>query len=224
MRHFQGIDRLLAAGQRALQTIDPVAGAVSASTTVSERSAGATVGAKQVGDVPELSPAERNLSGGLMRVNHVGEVCAQALYEGQAMATDNEALRQEYLRAAQEEGRHLDWTAQRLRELGTRPSLLNPLWYGGAFAMGLLASRLGDRTALGFMAETERQVEQHLQGHLHELPAADQRSRDVVAAMKVDEARHAQFALEAGAAELSAPVKWLMRRTAAVMTTVARYI
>ena len=159
-----------------------------------------------------------------MRVNHVGEVCAQALYTAQALATKNEALRAHFMRACAEETDHLAWTKQRLDELGSHASLLNPLWYAGAFGMGLLAGRLGDRVSLGFVVETERQVEAHLQGHLERLPAGDASSRAVVAQMQEDEVRHALEADAAGAMELPAPVKGLMKAAARVMTTTAHYI
>ncbi len=159
-----------------------------------------------------------------MRVNHVGEVCAQALYEGQAITTSDDNLRDFYRRSAQEEADHLAWTRQRLQELGARPSLLNPLWFAGAFALGALAGKLGDRVSLGFTVETERQVEQHLAGHLERLPADDVASRAVVSAMKADEAAHADAAQALGAAELPAPVKGLMRAAAWVMTTTAHRI
>jgi ubiquinone biosynthesis monooxygenase Coq7 len=168
-----------------------------------------------------LDAAERRLSGALMRVNHVGEVCAQALYQAQALTARSEALRQQMRQAAREETDHLAWTEQRLRELGDRTSLLNPLWYAGAFGIGLLAGRLGDAVSLGFVVETERQVEEHLAGHLDRLPDADRRSRAIVAQMKDDERRHADDALAAGAHELPAPVRGLMRLAARVMTTTA---
>lgn len=159
-----------------------------------------------------------------MRVNHVGEVCAQALYTAQAAATRNPALRRHFEQAAREETDHLAWTRARLEDLGDRPSLLNPLWYTGAFALGLLAGRLGDRVSLGFVVETERQVEAHLAGHLDRLPPADHASRAIVAQMKQDEAVHATNARSAGAMELPAPAKALMRAAARVMTTTAHYI
>lgn len=172
-----------------------------------------------------LSPAQRRHAIGLMRVNHVGEVCAQALYTGQALATENEALRAQLQRACLEETDHLAWTQARLDELGGRTSLLNPLWYAGAFGLGLLAGKISDRLSLGFVVETEKQVGAHLQSHLESaaggLPAQDYVSRAIVAQMQDDELRHAQDALEAGAAELPAPVKEAMRRAAKVMTTVA---
>ena len=173
---------------------------------------------------PSLDVKQNRLSGALMRVNHVGEVCAQALYTGQALATKNEALRRHYGRACLEETDHLAWTTQRLEELGAHPSLLNPLWYAGAFGMGLIAGRLGDAISLGFVVETERQVGEHLQSHLEQLPQSDLASRAIVVHMRDDELRHAQDALNAGAAELPSPVKKLMRFAAKVMTTVAHRI
>jgi ubiquinone biosynthesis monooxygenase Coq7 len=151
----------------------------------------------------------------------VGEVCAQALYQAQALTARSPELRRQMLDAAREEGDHLAWTRRRLDELGARPSLLNPLWYAGAFAIGLLAGRLGDRRSLGFVVETERQVERHLAGHLERLPVADARSRAIVDQMKLDEVAHAEAALAAGAVELPAPVRWAMTAAARVMTTTA---
>lgn len=175
-------------------------------------------------DATHLGVEERRHAAALMRVNHVGEICAQALYTAQAMATRNDALRKSMEQAAREETDHLAWTQARLDELGSRPSLLNPLWYAGAFTIGLVAGRLGDPVSLGFVVETERQVEAHLQGHLERLPAADHASRAIVAQMKVDEAAHAAHAQAAGAIELPAPVKLAMRAVAKVMTTTAHYI
>jgi ubiquinone biosynthesis monooxygenase Coq7 len=172
----------------------------------------------------QLGDDERRESGALMRVNHVGEVCAQALYSAQALATADPALQRQFRQAAGEETDHLAWTAERLAELGARPSLLNPLWYAGAFAIGLVAARAGDARSLGFLVETERQVERHLERHLDRLPAADLASRAIVAQMKDDEAGHAIAAEHAGARRLPLPVRWTMRGAAKVMTTVARYI
>ena len=172
----------------------------------------------------KLSNADRQEAGALMRVNHVGEVCAQALYTAQAAATRDPALRAHLMAAADEETDHLAWTRQRLDELGAHPSRLNPLWYAGAFSLGLVAGRLGDRVSLGFVAETERQVEAHLDGHMAKLPAGDTASRAVVTQMKLDEARHAAEARNAGGLELPPPVKALMRMAARVMTTVAHRI
>jgi 3-demethoxyubiquinol 3-hydroxylase len=169
-----------------------------------------------------LTTADKKRSAGLMRVNHVGEVCAQALYTAQALTTPNPALREHFTRACAEETDHLAWTAQRLQELDARPSLLNPLWYAGAFGLGLLAGRMGDALSLGFVVETEVQVGAHLQSHLDRLPEADHASRAIVAQMRADELRHAQDARSAGAAELPAPAKGLMRAAAKVMTTVAQ--
>ncbi len=172
----------------------------------------------------ELSAEEKALSGALMRVNHVGEVCAQALYAAQALGTRDAALRKHFLQACRDEGDHLAWTRERLDELGARPSLLNPLWYAGAFGLGLIASRLGDRLSLGFVVETERQVEAHLASHLDRLPLGDHESRAIVAQMKDDEAAHAHAAEDAGAQLLPTPVKALMRSAAKVMTMVAHRI
>lgn len=168
-----------------------------------------------------LTPEEKAEAGALMRVNHVGEVCAQALYAAQALATRDAQLRRHFQLAGQEEEDHLAWTQERLDELGARPSLLNPLWYAGAFGLGLVAGRVGDAVSLGFLKETERQVEAHLASHLDRLPQADLASRAIVAQMQADEARHASDAEHAGAAELPAPVKALMKASARVMTTVA---
>lgn len=171
-----------------------------------------------------LGDRERRLSGALMRVNHVGEVCAQALYRAQAMSTRDPLLRRHFEQAASDETDHLAWTRQRLTELNARPSLLNPLWYAGAFGIGLLAGRTGDASSLGFVVETERQVEQHLDGHLDALPAADARSRAIVRQMKDDEARHALVAEESGARRLPLPVRWAMRTAAKLMTSTARFV
>ena len=172
----------------------------------------------------QLSAKDKALSGALMRVNHVGEVCAQALYAAQALGTRDPVLRKQFVDASREEGDHLAWTKTRLDELGARPSLLNPLWYAGAFGLGLLASRLGDRLSLGFVVETERQVESHLESHLEHLPAGDHESRAIVVQMKDDEAHHARAAENAGAAQLPMPMRLLMRSAAKVMTTVAHRI
>ena len=174
-------------------------------------------------DAP-LDDAARRVSGALMRVNHVGEVCAQALYSAQALATQNPALQQQFARAAVEETDHLAWTAERLRQLGARPSLLNPVWYLGAFGIGLIAGRMGDAASLGFVVETERQVEQHLGSHLDRLPAGDLASRAIVVQMKTDEAGHALDAENAGAARLPWPVRMAMRAAGRVMTTTAHYV
>jgi ubiquinone biosynthesis monooxygenase Coq7 len=172
-----------------------------------------------------LTGTEKTEAAALMRVNHVGEVCAQALYTAQALATQDHALRQHLTTACNEETDHLAWCEQRLHELGGRTSWLNPLWYAGAFAIGYGAAKLGgDRMSLGFVVETERQVEAHLDSHLGRLPANDGPSRAIVAQMKADEAQHAKDALAAGAAELPAPFKAMMQVAAKVMTTVAHRV
>ncbi len=175
-------------------------------------------------DSAPLTAAQQRLSGALMRVNHVGEVCAQALYAAQALTARTPELRAKMQAAGREETDHLAWTERRLADLGSRPSLLNPLWYAGAFAIGLAAGRAGDRVSLAFVVETERQVEQHLASHLQRLPEQDLASRAVVAQMKDDESRHAEQALQAGAATMPAPLRWLMRSAARVMTRVAHVV
>lgn len=210
-RELSGPDRLLSSIDHGLRTI--------AAASHAARPCPAAAPSQ-----PPLADDERRLSGALMRVNHVGEVCAQALYQAQALTTRDATLRAHFEQAARDETDHLAWTLQRLRELNDRPSLLNPLWYAGAFAIGLVAGRAGDRASLGFVVETERQVEQHLAGHLDRLPAADRASRAIVEQMKADEARHAADALGAGATELPAPVRWAMRAAAKVMTTTAHRI
>ncbi|HUK02902.1 MAG TPA: 2-polyprenyl-3-methyl-6-methoxy-1,4-benzoquinone monooxygenase [Steroidobacteraceae bacterium] len=171
-----------------------------------------------------LSDSERQEAAALMRVNHAGEIAAQALYHGQALTARSPATRTLLANAAREEADHLAWCDERLRELGSRPSLLGPLWYLGSFAIGACAGVLGDRASLGFLAETERQVEGHLDTHLERLPATDARSRAIVSAMRADEMRHAQSARTAGATEVSQPVRMLMRATARVMTQTAYWL
>lgn len=158
---------------------------------------------------------------GLMRVNHCGEVCAQALYQGQSLTSRDPSVRQALQYAAEEETEHLAWTAHRIAELGGRKSFLNPLWYAGSLSLGLLAGALGDKWSLGFLAETERQVEVHLDDHLARLPEADARSRAIVEQMRLDEIQHAETAIRHGAAELPLPVKIAMKLAAKVMTTAA---
>lgn len=172
----------------------------------------------------ELTVEENKLSGALMRVNHVGEICAQALYRSQALVTRDEQLRQHFEQAAEDEIDHLVWTRQRLSDLHDHPSYLTPLWYGGAFGIGVLAGLLGDKLSLGFVVETERQVEAHLASHMGRLPDADTPSRAIVEQMKVEEAQHAEAATQAGAQPLPAPVRGLMRLAAKVMTTTAHRI
>lgn len=181
----------------------------------------------QGGDLSEesqLTEKERAHSAGLMRVNHVGEVCAQALYQAQKLATNSPELKAGFERAAREEEDHLAWTSTRLKDLESRPSLLNPLWYAGALAIGFVAGRFGDRASLGFMAETERQVEQHLDGHMKTLPANDHASRAIVEQMRLDESAHAAAAIGAGGGEVPFPVRALMRAASKVMTGTAYYI
>lgn len=172
----------------------------------------------------ELSPEERHHAAALMRINHVGEVCAQALYQGQALTCQDPATREALVQAAWEETEHLNWTEKRIEELGGRKSLLNPLWYAGSLAMGVAAGKCGDRWNLGFLAETERQVGAHLSDHLQRLPAEDMRSRAVLEQMAADEAAHAATALGLGAAELPAPIKAAMRLTSRLMTSAAYYL
>jgi ubiquinone biosynthesis monooxygenase Coq7 len=215
------VDHLLTSVENALRTLS--GSSVAARPTPRPNMAYAAVAPPEE---PHGGPPEddRRLSGALMRVNHVGEVCAQALYQAQAVTARSLQLREQMLAAAREETDHLAWTQQRLRELNDRPSLLNPLWYAGSFAIGLVAGRLGDAASLGFVVETERQVEAHLASHLERLPAHDLASRAIVEQMKQDEARHADKALAAGAAPVPEPVKWLMKASARVMTTVAHRV
>ena len=170
---------------------------------------------------PGLTEQEKTHSAGLMRVNHVGEVCAQALYAAQSAFAKTPLTREQFQKAGEEEVDHLAWTADRLQELGSRTSLLTPLWYAGSFALGAVAAKLGDPVSLGFVVETERQVEAHLDRHLDELPANDLRSRAIVMQMRDDEVAHAEAAAQLGAAELPLPVKKVMEAMAKVMTTAA---
>ncbi|HEX6706315.1 MAG TPA: 2-polyprenyl-3-methyl-6-methoxy-1,4-benzoquinone monooxygenase [Albitalea sp.] len=204
------LDRLLVAADNALRTL---AGANHASRPSPTQQLDV--------ELTELDEHERRHAAGLMRVNHVGEVCAQALYHAQSLSTRDPQLRRHFEAAARDETDHLAWTRQRLDELGASTSLLNPLWYAGAFGIGLLAGRVSDAVSLGFVVETERQVERHLEGHLSALPSADARSQAIVRQMKDDEARHGASAQQAGAATLPAPVRWAMRAAAKVMTTTA---
>jgi ubiquinone biosynthesis monooxygenase Coq7 len=199
------LDRLIVTFDRGLRTL------FAAPTSARE-----TPGA----DLPErdMSEADRQHAAALMRINHTGEVCAQALYQGQALTARSSAAREALERAAHEETEHLAWTQQRIQELGGRRSLLNPLWYAGSFAMGAASGLLGDRWNLGFLAETERQVVEHLEGHLRQLPPEDTRSRTIVAEMRLDEARHATTAYQHGGADLPTPVRGLMRLASKVMT------
>ena len=205
------IDELIIGVDRALRTLSGTAIAVRPNPAGSVEEAA-------------LTPDERRHAAGLMRVNHTGEVCAQALYQAQALAVRDATARERLKRAAREEEEHLAWTQQRLSELGGRASLANPLWYASSFAIGLCAGMAGDRVNLGFVVETERQVEEHLTGHMDTLPAADARSRAIVAAMRDDEMRHGAAARDAGAEELPFPIRALMRATAKVMTATAYWL
>lgn len=171
-----------------------------------------------------LTAPERELAGRLMRINHAGEICAQALYQGQAVTAKLPEVRGKMEQAAQEENDHLAWTEARLHELGTHTSYLNPLWYAGSFAIGALAGAIGDKWSLGFVAETEKQVVQHLGGHLQRLPAGDEKSRAILEQMRDDEGRHATVAIESGAATLPEPVRQLMHCTSRIMTRTAYWI
>jgi len=208
LRRYSPIDRLLGEVQRALDT--------TAGKAVAARDNPAT-GLAESG----LDADERRHAAGLMRINHTGEVCAQALYVGQAAVARDEQTRRQLLAAAQEETDHLAWCADRLAQLDSRPSLFNPLWYAGSFAIGLAAGLRGDGWNLGFVVETERQVEAHLAEHLETLPTQDRRSRAILETMKVDEARHADHAETAGARALPAPIPALMSLTSRLMKAVA---
>ncbi|MFZ5487453.1 MAG: 2-polyprenyl-3-methyl-6-methoxy-1,4-benzoquinone monooxygenase [Pseudomonadota bacterium] len=211
------MDSLLTAADTALRTLF-------ANPKAAEESPAALAAPDNAQTDAALSPEEKRLAGALMRVNHVGEVCAQALYTAQAAVTRDADLRQHLLQAAREELDHLAWTRERIDALGARPSLLNPLWFAGAFAIGLVAAKVSDRVSLGFVVETENQVSAHLQSHLQRLPAQDAASRAVVARMKDDEERHAANARGAGAIELPLPARALMKLAAKVMTTTAHFI
>ena len=205
------IDDLIAAFDRALRTL--AAGSTSVRPYPAEQAAAS-----------ELAPADKAHAAGLMRVNHSGEICAQALYQGQALTAREPTARAALEQAAAEETDHLAWTAQRIDELGGRVSVLNPLFYAGSFALGAAAGLLGDKWNLGFLAETERQVEGHLESHLDRLPAEDAKSRAIVDQMKTDEARHAQTAVEHGAADLPEPVKLAMKLGSRVMTRTSFWV
>ena len=208
VRHLNSLDRLLGGIERALGTVGGAAAGARPSPAAGQR------------DV-RLQESERRRAAGLMRVNHTGEVCAQALYDGQAALARDAATREHLQVAAAEETDHLAWCAQRLSELDDRPSLLNPLWYAGSFAIGALAAAIGDRVSLGFVVATERQVEAHLHEHLQRLPQDDVRSRAILETMQAEEARHAANAQARGAAELPPPVPALMRFASSVMKAVA---
>lgn len=197
-----------------------------AQRTMSHEPAGANDDPAATSTLPPgvLTPEEQRHAAGLMRVNHVGEICAQALYQAQKLTARSETLRRGFEHAAREEEDHLAWTAERIEQLESRPSLFNPLWYTGSLAIGLVAGAFGDKISLGFMAETERQVEQHLDGHLGALPANDIASRAIVTQMRDDEAAHAHAATAAGGVDLPLPIRSLMRAASKVMTQTAYYI
>ncbi|SDK50216.1 2-polyprenyl-3-methyl-6-methoxy-1,4-benzoquinone monooxygenase [Microbulbifer yueqingensis] len=206
-RQLSGLDRLLLQADRALRTLSP--GAPSHPRPSPARGV----------EEAELSDRERRHAAGLMRVNHSGEVCAQALYQGQGLTAKLPDVREEMERAAEEEVDHLAWCEQRLRELDSRPSLLNPLWYGLSFGLGAAAGKVSDRVSLGFVAATEEQVCKHLDSHLTRLPEQDARSRAIVEQMREDEAEHQHAALAAGGARFPAPVKGLMSLVSRLMTS-----
>lgn len=210
-RYLPTLDRLIVDADKALRVIAGVANA--SRPTPAAQAADAT-----------LSAAEQRHSAGLMRVNHVGEVCAQALYNSQARHAHSPAIRAQFDEAGRDEEDHLAWTAQRVNELGSRLSLLNPLWYAGAFALGTLAARVGDGQSLGFVVETERQVEAHLASHLVDLPPQDAKSRAIVRQMQIDEIEHGAAAQRLGAIDTPAPVRALMGVMGKVMTKTAYYI
>jgi 3-demethoxyubiquinol 3-hydroxylase len=208
---ISSLDRLIIGFDRALRTLagEPRAARPSPAAAIPEA---------------ELHDVQRRQSAALMRVNHCGEVCAQALYQGQALASRNSGLKAALQKAAAEEEDHLAWSQQRIDELGGRTSVLNPIWYGGSFAIGFLAGKLGDHWNLGFLAETERQVERHLQGHLDRLDPSDARTRAVIEVMQRDEAAHARSAIGYGARDLPRVVKRGMRSAARVMTTTSYWV
>lgn len=223
LRHTTFMDSVLGRLDQALRTL--------AADTPAARPMPVADGAPSISSAPvaarapsALSASERVLAGNLMRVNHAGEIAAQALYHGQAAGARAPRVRAAMTQAAQEENDHLAWTAARLQALGTHPSVLNPVWYGGSFALGFAAGMIGDRFSLGFLAETETQVVAHLDRHLAELPPADRQSRAVLLQMRADEAKHATQAVHAGGVTLPYPIRRAMRFTARIMTGTARWL
>lgn len=210
-RHYSPVDRLIGPIDQALRTL------------LGGNSAARPYPAEGIAETVD-QPGERRHAAALMRVNHSGEVAAQALYQGQAAVASSPSTRAALTEAAREETDHLAWCAARIRELGGRTSLLNPLWYAGSFAIGALAGLAGDRTSLGFVAETERQVVEHLEGHLHRLPQTDARTRAIVQQMSADEERHGHNALSAGGAKLPAVARAVMQATARIMTRTAYWL
>ncbi len=212
MRNYTSFDQLVMNADTALRTLfgQPM---------VTQRD----YPAKDISDVT-FSDQERKHISGLMRINHSGEVSAQALYQGQSLTSKNPEIKEKLQQAALEENDHLDWTKNRVNELGSHTSLLNPLWYAGSFAIGAFAGAIGDKWNLGFLAETENQVVEHLESHLNKLPGGDLRSRAILEQMRIDEQKHATTAIEHGAAELPPPVKTLMAAMSRVMTGTTYYI
>lgn len=211
-RTLTALDRLIGQLDQALHTLfgpEPTPGRASPATDKADAG---------------LSAAERELSGRLMRINHTGEICAQALYQGQAATARLPEVRGKMEQAAQEENDHLAWTEERIRELGGHTSYLNPLWYAGSFAIGALTGIIGDKWSLGFVAETEKQVVKHLENHLHRLPTEDNKSRAILELMRDDEGRHATVAIESGGAELPEPVRQAMRCSSKIMTRTTYWI
>ena len=224
------LDHLIAAADRALRAVFAPAHAARPIPDTPQEAPGASAAGPDgqpstsaAGD-PGLSDRDRLEAAALMRINHAGEIAAQALYHGQALVSRSQTTRELLLRSAREETDHLAWCETRLRELGSRPSLLNPLWYCGSFAIGALAAAAGDRLSLGFVVETERQVEGHLDEHLAKLPSGDSRSRAILQTMRADEIAHGAAARAAGATELPQPARVLMRQIARIMTTAAYWI
>ena len=212
MRRYNNFDQLVMNADTALRTLfgAPV-------------TSGREYPAADISDA-EFSADEKKRIASLMRINHSGEVSAQALYQGQALTCRNDAIREKLNQAAIEENDHLSWTKHRIDELGGHTSVLNPLWYGGSFAIGAFAGAIGDKWNLGFLAETEHQVVEHLESHLNKLPGGDLRSRAVLEQMKIDESKHATTAIESGAADLPPPVKKLMASMSKIMTGTTYYI
>jgi ubiquinone biosynthesis monooxygenase Coq7 len=211
LRHYSPVDRLIGSVDQALRTV------------LGGNSATRPYPAEGITETLD-QPAERRHAAALMRVNHSGEVAAQALYQGQAAVAGTSATQSALMEAAREETDHLAWCATRIHELGGRTSLLNPLWYAGSFAIGALAGLAGDRTSLGFVAETERQVVEHLEGHLHRLPLTDARTRAIVQQMSADEERHGHNAITAGGSALPLMARVMMKVTAKIMTRTAYWV
>lgn len=212
-RNYSFLDRVIIEVEKAVRTVH-----------VRPRGSGRNNPAQGIQEQTELSKSERDLAGRLMRVNHAGEISAQGLYQGQALTARRHSIRKQMQKSAEEENDHLRWCDQRLEELDSHKSYLNPLWHLGSFAIGSIAGLLGDRWSLGFVKETERQVVKHLENHLKRLPSSDLKSQTILQQMRIDEAYHAHVASSAGATELPAPVKKLMTLASKVMTRLAYWI